>query len=115
MKIEDILKLVNAGYNRSEIDAMLGAVPEPAAVTPKEPEISPAPVEVEQPAIIEQATGTEIDPTQKAISDLTAQITRLTTIVQRSNMLAAEQPDLKPVQADDIIASIIYPTYKADK
>ena len=112
MTKEDVLKLVNAGFTKDEIIALVGPTapdpkPEPAqAPAPApEPEPAPAPEPAPQPAPAPQQAD--------AISALTQQVANLTALVQKSNMLRMEQPEIKPESAEDIIANIIYPTYKS--
>ena len=113
MRIEDVMKLVNAGFNKSEILAIAGAEatpPEPAQ-TPAEPEPAPAaPEQDPQPTAAPAA-----QPEQNAaIEQLTQQVANLTALVQKSNLFRMEQPAAAPDSAEDVIASIIYPTYAGD-
>ena len=102
MTKEDILKLVNAGFSKDEIIALVGSsVPDPKP----EPEPVPEPAASQQPAPAPEPSD--------AISALTQQVANLTALVQKSNMLRMEQPEVKPESAEDIIANIIYPTYKS--
>lgn len=117
MNYSELMKLVNAGFTKQEILAITGQLnAEPAKAPDPVPEPEPAkapdPVPEPEPA---QAQDPVPDPTQSAIDQLTAQVTKLTTLVQRSNILNSEQPELKQQTAEDIVASIIYPSYKGDK
>ena len=110
MTKEDVLKLVNAGFSKDEIIALVGPSvpdpkPEPEPVPSPEPEPVPEPSAAPQPA----ASPEQAD----AISALAQQVANLTALVQKSNMLRMEQPEVKPESAEDIIANIIYPTYKS--
>lgn len=109
MEMNDLMKLVNAGFTKAEIMALAGAekaAPEPVKAPDPEPEKPSAPPEpVTEPAPVQ-------DPASDAIAKLTQQVTQLTTIVQQSNLLRAEQPNIKPETPEDIIASIIYPSFK---
>lgn len=112
MKPEDILKLVNAGFSKSEILAICGQQVQEAAPAP-EPEPAPAPDPV--PDTVpdpEPQPAPAPDPASEAIAKLTQQVTNLTNLVQKSNLLRSEQPAIKETKPEDIIASIIYPTYK---
>lgn len=105
MKYEDLMKLVNAGFTKAEIQAMVSAeqpAPEPAPAPEPEPEPEPAP-----------APAPEANYNQ-AIQQLTDQVSQLTNLVQKSNLLRMEQPEVKQESAEDVIASIIFPTYKGD-
>ena len=104
MRIEDVMKLINAGFNKSEILVIAGAEatpPEPAQAAPEQdPQQTAAPAaQPEQNAAIEQ---------------LTQQVANLTALVQKSNLFRMEQPAAAPDSAEDVIASIIYPTYAGD-
>ena len=109
MEINDVMKLVNAGFSKEEIMALAG-------MAKQEPEPKPAPEPIPDPEPKPEPTpAPEVpapDPAADAIAKLTAQVTQLTTIVQQSNLLRAEQPNIKPEKPEDIIASIIYPTFK---
>ena len=110
MTKEDVLKLVNAGFSKDEIIALVGPSvpdpkPEPAPSPTPEPEPTPAPEPAPQPAPAPEQAD--------AIAALTQQVANLTALVQKSNMLRMEQPEVKPESAEDIIANIIYPTYKS--
>lgn len=118
MTYSELMKLVNAGFTKQEILAITGQLsaepaPEHAAPDPvPDPEPAKAPDPVPEPV---KAPDPVSDPTQSALDQLTAQVTKLTTLVQRSNILNSEQPELKQQTAEDIVASIIFPSYKGDK
>ncbi len=121
MTYQELMKLVNAGFTKQEILAITGQLnaepakapdPVPDPVPEPEPAKAPDPVPDPEPA---KAPDPVPDPTQSAIDQLTAQVTKLTTLVQRSNILNSEQPELKQQTAEDIVASIIFPSYKGDK
>ena len=115
MTLEDMMKLVNAGFTKAEIQAMAGAsAPEPEKV----PEPIPEPARQES---VKEPAGSGADPRsdgQNSVNDqiaaLTSQVSQLTQIVQKSNLLMMQQPEVKPQTGEDIIASIIFPTYKPD-
>ena len=117
MNYQELMKLVNAGFTKQEILAITGQLsaepsPEPAKAPDPVPEPEPAKAPDPEPA---KAPDPVPDATQSALDQLTAQVTKLTTLVQRSNILNSEQPELKQQTAEDIIASIIYPSFKGDK
>lgn len=111
MKPEELLKLVNAGFTKQEIMAMFGNAPDP--VPAPDPAPVPDPVPAPDPAPAPDHAPAP-DPAAEAIAKLTQQVSNLTSIVQRSNLLMSEQPVIKDTKPEDIIASIIYPTYKAE-
>lgn len=112
---EDVLKLVNAGFSKDEIGKMFSGSYEPQApaapIEPQEPAAPAAPAEP-KPNLPEQEAPAEPSPEQSAIDKLTAEVTRLTAIVQKSNLLSAQQPEVKPITGEDIISQIIFPSYK---
>ena len=115
MKPEELLKLVNAGFTKQEIMAMFGTAPDPAPAPAPAPDPAPAPAPAPAPdPEPEPASAPAPDPAAEAIAKLTQQVSNLTSIVQRSNLLMSEQPVIKDTKPEDIIASIIYPTYKAE-
>jgi len=113
MTYQELMKLVNAGFTKQEILAITGQLnAEPAKAPDPEPAKAPDPVPDPEP---EKAPDPVPDATQSALDQLTAQVTKLTSLVQRSNILYSEQPELQQQTAEDIIASIIYPSFKGDK
>ena len=102
MNTQDVLKLVNAGFSKQEILALAGMEPKP------EPAPDPAPAPEPKPAAPEPA------PEQSQIDRLTEQVSRLTDLVHKSNLLAMQQPEVKPDTPEDIIASIIFPSYNGE-
>ena len=117
MRIEDVMKLINAGFNKSEILVIAGAEatpPEPAQAAPEQdPQQTAAPAAPEQDP--QQTAAPAAQPEQNAaIEQLTQQVANLTALVQKSNLFRMEQPAAAPDSAEDVIASIIYPTYAGD-
>lgn len=128
MDVNTIIKLLDAGYTREEIQALDGAG-DGAAVENnvgsinnnelKAPESSgPSGFDTstaapEQPA---KTSDESADGLKKIVDDLSEQLKALTKTVQMNNIINSEQP-AKPVQtAADILASIINPyTSKGDK
>lgn len=118
MNTIDIMKLVNAGFTKAEIQAMAAAdtpapAPDPAPTPAPAPAPDPAPDPAPAPADPDPAPAPAPDPAGDAISKLTAEVTRLTTLVQKANLLNSEQPQIKRETPEDVIASIIFPTFKA--
>lgn len=112
MNTSDIMKLVNAGFTKAEIQAMAAAdAPAPAPAPAADPAPAPAPAPADDPAPAPAPAPS--DPAGDAITKLTAEVTRLTTLVQKANLLNSEQPQLKRETPEDVIASIIFPTFKA--
>ena len=105
MNVNDILKLVNAGFSKDEISAMISAEPGPKQAEPAPKQEEPAPKQ-EEP---KQESSVDF-------SGLNAAIETLTKKIQGINIAAAELPEPESVQdkADRILASIINPPRKAD-
>lgn len=119
MNVNDILKLVNAGFSKDEISAMISAEPGPKleGPAPKQPE--PAPKQPEPAPKQEAPAPKQEEPKQESsvdFSGLNAAIETLTKKIQGINIAAAELPEPESVQdkADRILASIINPPRKAD-
>ena len=93
MDMQDILRLVQAGYTKEDIDKMIAPAADPA----------PAPAPTPEP---------EPEPSMK---DLMLSISKLTSAIQ-ANAIAQSVipggPDGNQHTAEDAIASIIRPTYK---
>ena len=112
MKIDYIIKLLDAGYTREEIKAMEDPTPEAAPADPvPDPEPEPAAAAEAAPAGSDAYGGADL---AKAFDDA---INRLNSIVdekvkqiQTANVQAARLPDdSKPQTAEDIIGKIIKP------
>lgn len=112
MKIDDILALSKAGFSKDEILKLADigtSNDEPSTIEPSADAPSTEDAPDEQEPIAAQPTPASND----AIDKLSAEITRLTSIIQRTNLLNAEQPDtVKPAKAEDILANIIYPSVR---
>lgn len=85
MKLEEVIKLIDAGYSKDEIDKMLQPEPEPKP--DPEPEPKPDPEPNAEP---------EIDPVLKELQDLKK-------AVYAMNIMNSAQPEQKSV--DDILAA----------
>ena len=85
MKVEEVIKLIDAGYSKDEIDKMLQ--PEPESKPDPEPEPKPDSEPKAEP---------EIDPVLKELQDLKK-------AVYAMNIMNSAQPEQKSV--DDILAA----------
>lgn len=85
MKVEEVIKLIDAGYSKEDIDKMLQPEPEPKP--DPEPEPKPDPEPKAEP---------EIDPVLKELQDLKK-------AVYAMNIMNSAQPEQKSV--DDILAA----------
>lgn len=122
MELSDILSLVKAGYTREEINQMENPkpadpdpVPVPQPVVPAEQ----APVQVAEPVAkpvaqpVPQPVQQEAQP---SMADLMQSIAKLTSAVQANAIAQSVIPGGANPQtptAEDMIAEIIRPTYKA--
>lgn len=112
MKIDYVIKLLDAGYTREEIKAMEDPTPAAIPADPvPDPEPEPAAAAEAAPAGSDAYGGADL---AKAFDDA---INRLNSIVdekvkqiQTANVQAARLPDdSKPQTAEDIIGKIIKP------
>ena len=89
MKVEEVIKLIDAGYSKEEIDKMLQPEPdpEPKAEPKKEPDPEPKTEPKKEP---------EVDPVLKELQDLKK-------AVYAMNIMNSAQPEQKSV--DDILAA----------
>ena len=85
MKVEEVIKLIDAGYSKDEIDKMLQPEPEPKPDPEPEPKLDPEP-----------KAEPEIDPVLKELQDLKK-------AVYAMNIMNSAQPEQKSV--DDILAA----------
>ena len=122
MELSDILSLVKAGYTREEINQMENpkpADPDPVPVQQPVVQNEPTPVQVAEPVAqpvaqpVPQPTQQEAQP---SMADLMQSIAKLTSAVQANAIAQSVIPGgAKPQTptAEDMIAEIIRPTYKA--
>ena len=89
MKVEEVIKLIDAGYSKEEIDKMLQSEPEPKPEQNTEPKPEPKPDSEPKP---EPA----VDPVLKELQDLKK-------AVYAMNIMNSAQPEQKSV--DDILAA----------
>lgn len=89
MKVEEVIKLIDAGYSKDEIDKMLQPEQEPKPKTEPDPEPDPEPK-------TEPKKEPEVDPVLKELQDLKK-------AVYAMNIMNSAQPEQKSV--DDILAA----------
>lgn len=89
MKVEEVIKLIDAGYSKDEIDKMLQPEQEPKPKTEQDPEPDPEPK-------TEPKKEPEVDPVLKELQDLKK-------AVYAMNIMNSAQPEQKSV--DDILAA----------
>jgi len=109
MTVNDIMKLLDAGYTKEEISALEAPAPEAKPEAQPEPEAKPeaAPAPEAKP---EATPAPEAEPT---LADVLKQMAKLTATIQ-ANALAQTQiaGQQKAPTAEDMIAQIIRPTRK---
>ncbi len=112
MNVKDVIALVNAGFSKAEITAMLSAeAPAPKQEAPAPKHEAPAPKQ-EAPAPKQEAPEPKPEAASSLdLSGLNTAIDSLTKKIQNLNLSAAELPEPESIQkkADDILASIINP------
>lgn len=107
MKVDEILKLIDSGYTKADIDAMTA---EPAqAAEPAETEPETAPAQVAEPAA--QAPAQTAEPAAQATGQdqILEALNRLTNMITKSNINSTvTQPAERT--PEDALAEIISPT-----
>ena len=122
MELSDILSLVKAGYTREEINQMANpnpANPDPVPVQQPVVQTEQTPVQVAEPVAqpvaqpVPQPTQQEAQP---SMADLMQSIAKLTSAVQANAIAQSVIPggaNPQTTTAEDMIAEIIRPTFKA--
>lgn len=101
INVDDILKLVNAGFTKAEIMQLSAA---PASDPAPAPEGDPAPAPAGDPA--PASVPAPEDMTQKLLNGITGQLQALTSAVQANNIRGANAPANAPETTEDIIKSM---------
>lgn len=76
MKVNDILKLIDAGYTKADIEAMEAVKDAPAEV-PAKPAADPKPAQPAQPAAEAQPAEAKADPVMEELKALRDQVTKM--------------------------------------
>lgn len=111
MDLNDILKLVNAGFTKAEI-MQLSEAPagDPAPAPAQTPTPAPAPDPAPTPAPAGDPAPAPApapeDMTQKLLNGITGQLQALTSAVQANNIRGANAPANAPETTEDIIKSM---------
>lgn len=119
ISVDDILKLVNAGFTKAEI-MQLSAAPagDPAPANDPAPAGDPAPADDQAPAPAikepevktpEKIGKTDIEQASafdKMLQGITGQLQALTSAVQANNIRGANAPANGPETTEDIIKSM---------
>lgn len=102
-KIEDILKLIEAGYSKEEINALTSEVKTEATEEVKEETPAEQPEPKTEPAEVQQEGNTEL------LKQLTAEMAELRKQIQKRNLSETFTDTPKPDRSQEILASLINP------
>ena len=107
MELDQIFKLIDAGYTKEDIQQMTAAKPAPE----EKPEEAPVPEEKPaEPAKVEKPSEPfDTQPFTKALDELSASMNQLNTKLQKMTLSMYEAPQPKETSVSDIIAKIIDP------
>lgn len=119
MKTSEILELVRAGYTKEEIaamdtDAEKTEHPDPKPDQKPEPEQKPEPKPDSEPDAETKPVKVESE-TDKLVKALGLKLDALTSAIQTSNVNSVEQGGNNLLTTEDVLATIIDPTYKGGK
>lgn len=113
MTFEQLMKLLDAGFTKQEIMALNGTpapAPQPEPEPGPGPEPAPAPQPVPEPAPAPQSVPEPAPAPQNDQAAILAKLEELNQTIIRSNINNSRQPETESV--DDILATIIRPTFK---
>lgn len=99
MKIDEVFKLIDAGYTKADIEKMTA---EPAAPADPEPEPE-APAPAPEPAAVSPEFGNDF------IKQMQQTLDGFITKLQAANVQAARLPDQQVTKPEDLLAKIINP------
>ena len=110
INVDDILKLVNAGFTKAEImqlSAAQASDPAPAGDPAPAPAGDPAPAPVvKEPEKIGKTDIDQASAFDKMLQGITGQLQALTSAVQANNIRGANAPANAPETTEDIIKSM---------
>lgn len=109
MDMQDILRLVQAGYSKEDIDKMQAPVSTPEPAPEPQPEAAQPEPQPEAPVTVAQP-----EPDQPSMRDLMQSIAKLTSAIQANAIANSVIPGgaNTGISAEDAIANIIRPSYK---
>lgn len=102
-KIEDILKLIEAGYSKEEITALTAEVKTEATPEVKTEEPAEQPEPKTEPAEVQQDGNAEL------LKQLTAEMAELRKQIQKRNLSETFTDTPKQDRSQEILASLINP------
>lgn len=109
MKIEDLMKLVNAGFTRDEILRFTG----PLATDPPFPPdaaAEPAPAAADVPVETEPEPAAPAAPAAPDNSEVLAALKDLTNTIRKTSIMRDTLQETEKPSAVDVLASIINPS-----
>lgn len=113
MNKEEILKLVNAGYTKAEIEAM-SSDQKPEKKPEEQPEKKPEEQPEKKPEEKEEVKPAEASPfTPEMITEFTGAINGLSEMIKKSNMITdGFEPKSALERGEEVLASLINPPTK---
>lgn len=109
MTINEILELGKMGYTKEEILAMqgIGSEPEPQSEPEQQPEPQPEPEPQPQPQPINESLST-------GINALLEDMHQTLKGMQAANIKNSRMPEVEAKKPEDILAEVIYPSFKKE-
>lgn len=107
--LENIFKLINAGYSKEEINELLNPAQEEAPVTNEAPVAEETPAQEKAPVSI---TSDMLDRLGDALNGLNERINKLDKSIKAGNIINDSMGAPKKESAEDILASLITPKLK---
>ena len=101
MRIDEVFKLIDAGYTKADIEKMTAEPAAPAA--DPEPEQAPEPEIAPEPAAATPEFGNDF------IKQMQQTLDGFITKLQAANVQAARLPDQQAPKPEDLLAKIINP------
>lgn len=107
-KIEEILKLIDAGYSKAEIES-LTAETMPTAETAEAPQEAGEPAEVEKPAEVQANDNSEV------LNKVLSELAEMKKAMQKRNLADTYTDTPKPDRSTEILAQLINPKKEGEK
>ena len=110
MTVDEVLKLIDAGFTKADIETMNSGKPvEPEPSTEPEPQ----PVKTELPD--KSAPGPAEDPNAARYAELLQAMQQLTGAIQADNIRRSNNKDVPELSAEEIMAEVLTPKPKGGK
>lgn len=108
MTKEEILKLINAGYTKADIDAMGEPQPEPQPEAEPQPQPDPEPQPEPQPE--------SVSLTADAVKEFTSTVKELSELIKKQNIINdGHEPKTALERGEEVLASLINPPEQKKK